>query len=138
MKTELLLDTCAVIWMAEGAGMDATAVAAIDDAFGRGENVHISAITAWELGLLSRRGRLPFTQSPHQLYRELVASEGIEEVAASSTVLLDSSFLPDILHNDPADRIIIATARAHNLTIVTGDKLILDYASRGHVRAIAC
>ena len=138
MKTELLLDTCAVIWMAEGTGMAPDATAAIDEAFGRGESLRVSAITAWELGLLSRRGRLPLAQSPHQLYQELVATDGIEEVGAGSNVLLDSSFLPGILHNDPADRIIIATARAYNLTIMTSDKLILNYAGQGHVRALRC
>ncbi|KFL27166.1 twitching motility protein PilT [Devosia sp. 17-2-E-8] len=138
MKTRLLLDTCAVIWMAGGESLGAEATIAIDEAFTRGESLRVSAITAWELGLLSRRGRLPLTQPPHLLYQELIASDGIEEVAASSGVLLDSSFLPEGLHNDPADRIIIATARAHDLTIVTSDKLILDYARSGHVRALAC
>ena len=53
-------------------------------------------------------------------------------------IFVDSSFLPGPIHRDPADRIIVATARALDLTVVTSDRLILDYAARGHVRALAC
>jgi PIN domain nuclease of toxin-antitoxin system len=46
--------------------------------------------------------------------------------------------LPGPVHGDPADRILIATARALDLTIVTRDSAILDYSARGHVRALPC
>ena len=46
---------------------------------------------------------------------------------------VDSSFLPTPLHNDPADRILIATAREHDLTIITRDRAILAYGAAGHV-----
>jgi PIN domain nuclease of toxin-antitoxin system len=53
-------------------------------------------------------------------------------------ILADSCALPGKPPNDPADRIIIATARESDMTIVTRDRLILDYARAGHVRAMAC
>ena len=52
--------------------------------------------------------------------------------------LVNSSNLPGDLHRDPADRIIIATARELGMTILTRDRMILDYAARGHVSAMAC
>lgn len=56
----------------------------------------------------------------------------------TSSVLIDSSFMPGMPPNDPADRIIIATAREHGYRIMTRDRKILDYADQGHVQAIAC
>ena len=53
-------------------------------------------------------------------------------------VLLASSNLPGEPHGDPADRIIIATAREYGLRLVTRDRKILDYAAKGHVMALAC
>jgi PIN domain nuclease of toxin-antitoxin system len=49
-----------------------------------------------------------------------------------------SSDLPDELHRDPADRIIIATAREYGLRLVTRDRKILDYADKGHLMALEC
>ena len=53
-------------------------------------------------------------------------------------IFIDSSFLPGQPPRDPADRIIIATARENDLTILTRDRLILEYAKAGNVRALAC
>lgn len=52
--------------------------------------------------------------------------------------MMDVGELPDLTHRDPADRMLIATARAHDLTLITRDRAILHYAAAGHVRAIAC
>ncbi|MNF14334.1 hypothetical protein D3C80_2165180 [compost metagenome] len=49
-----------------------------------------------------------------------------------------SSNLLQPVHNDPIDRILIATAREYDLTIITRDRAILDYGAAGHVRTLAC
>jgi PIN domain nuclease of toxin-antitoxin system len=49
-----------------------------------------------------------------------------------------SSYLPAPVHNDPTDRIIIATAREHDLTIITRDRAILAYGAAGHVKTLVC
>ena len=102
------------------------------------EKVRVSPISAWELGLLSARGRLPTARSPIALFGEVIATTGVRVEALSPEVLIESSFLPGKLHADPADRILVATARALDLTLVTRDRAILDYAEQGHVRALAC
>ena len=56
----------------------------------------------------------------------------------SPEILSDSCLLPGKPPRDPADRMIISTARHQDLTIITRDRLILAYAGEGHVRAIAC
>ena len=72
------------------------------------------------------------------IFGDVIATAGVRVEALSPEVLIDASFLPGTLHRDPADRILIATARAFDLTLVTRDQTILDYARRGHVRALAC
>jgi PIN domain nuclease of toxin-antitoxin system len=134
----LLLDTCAVIWIALDAGLSKGAEESIAASTRTGVDVGISVITAWELGLLSARGRLPAAAGPSVLFDDLIARDGIVLEQLTPTILIDSSFLPGDFHNDPADRIIVATARAHDLTVVTRDKAILAYADQGYVRALAC
>ncbi len=137
MKTRLLLDTCAVFYTSEGQ-LGEAAVEAMDRSFAAGDPVSVSAITAWEVGLLAARGRLPTVVPPERYFELFAQLPGICIEPATPAILIDSSFLPGPIHRDPADRIIIATARALDLTIVTSDRLILDYAARGNVRALAC
>jgi PIN domain nuclease of toxin-antitoxin system len=134
----LLLDTCAIIWIALNAPIRPEAIAAMSASVVAQERVRVSPISAWELGLLSAKGRLPTTRSPTSIFGEVVANAGVRIEALAPDVLIESSFLPGTLHRDPADRILIATARRFDLTLVTRDRTILDYAQEGHVRALAC
>jgi len=137
MKTRLLLDTCAVFYITEQK-LAGGALEALDEAFEEKVPVSVSAITAWEIGLLSARGRLPTTAPPLRFFEEFIALPGIRKEDLTPSILIESSFLPTPIHRDPADRMIVATARTLDLTIMTSDRLILEYASRGHVRALAC
>lgn len=138
MSNRLLLDTCAVIWMAQDAEITQAARQQIDRAFADDRPIGVSPITAWELGVLGKKGRLPSAVSPQSLFDRFVSPGGIQLEALTPAILIDSSFLPGDFHNDPADRIIVATARAHALTIVTRDRAILDYAEKGYVLALPC
>lgn len=138
MTGKLLLDTCAIIWIALSEPIAPEAVAALRAAGAAGEKVRVSPISAWELGLLSYKKRLATARSPLSIFGEVVATPGIRIEALSPEVLIEASFLPGIFHRDPADRILIATARAFDLMLVTRDRVILNYAKEGHVRALAC
>jgi PIN domain nuclease of toxin-antitoxin system len=110
----------------------------MNDSFATENNVGVSPISAWEVGLLSAKGRLAAARSPMSIFGEVLATPGVRVEALSPEVLIESSFLPGAVHGDPADRILIATARRYDLTLVTRDQIILDYARQGHVRALAC
>lgn len=138
MTERLLLDTCAIIWIALEVPIRPEAVAAITSSVAAEEKIRVSPISAWELGLLSAKGRLAAARSPMSIFGEVIATPGVRIEALTPDVLIDSSFLPGVLHRDPADRILIATARAFDLTLVTRDQTILEYAKKGHVRALAC
>ena len=138
MAVSLLLDTCAAIWITENEGLSEEAVDAMDDAHAAGLPVFVSPITAWERGLLSAVGRLRSPLQPLAWFERLIRDSKLTIAPLTPSILIDSSFLPSPLHRDPADRILIATARALDLTLITRDRPILAYSDKGHVRALAC
>jgi PIN domain nuclease of toxin-antitoxin system len=134
----LLLDTCSAIWISDGSSLSAAARASLGDAYDAGRPCFVSAITAWEIGLLVARRRVTLSVDPLPWFQGVIGLPGFALAELSGDILIASSFLPGSPPNDPADRIILATARSRNLTIVTRDRLILRYAAEGHVKAIAC
>jgi PIN domain nuclease of toxin-antitoxin system len=136
--TPLLLDTCALIWSSDSNGLQGEAADAIRTSMENGMSVFVSPISAWEIGMLIDKGRLTITENPHTWLRRLILKDGVRLAEMTVDMLLTSASLPDLAHGDPADRIIIATAREYGLRIVTRDRKILDYADKGHVLALAC
>lgn len=136
--SDLLLDTCAAIWLAQGAFMEPSALAAMKAANDDGRPLRLSLVTAWELGLLAKSGRAAMAAAPAAIFQSFLRLPGVQPQPLTADILIDSSLLPGELHGDPADRIIIATARALDLTILTRDRHVLDYADKGYVRALAC
>ena len=135
---KLLLDTCAAIWIANGDAIAAAAQDEITQALRQGETVYVSPITAWEIGLLASRGRISLRLDPLRWFGRLMQAPGLKLAAMDAGVLVASSFLPDCDLRDPADRIIVATAREYDYRIVTRDRIMLAYAGRGLCRTIAC
>lgn len=138
MTERLLLDTCAAIWLLQDAPLAPRAITALDRAADNDEPVFVSTVTAWEFGMLCSRGRLVAEAPPLTLFETLCGLPMIATKAMSPAILVGSCYLEGNPPRDPFDRIIIATARAYDLTIVTRDRLILDYAAAGHVQALAC
>jgi PIN domain nuclease of toxin-antitoxin system len=133
----LLLDTCAVIWVFGGVGIDKAARAAVAEAAAEGR-LHLSPISAWEIGMLVAKGRIALSLPTARWIERAFGYPGARIAALEPGLLVESSFLPESPPGDPADRIVIATARANGLRIVTRDRAILGYAGRGHVAAMAC
>jgi PIN domain nuclease of toxin-antitoxin system len=137
----ILLDTCAVIWLANGELSQPTVEIIVKAAMAGG--VFVSPISAWEVGLLSRpklnrSPSLTFLPDPKTWFARFMTGAGIKEAPFSSGIAIEASWLPGELHGDPGDRLIIATARTLQIPVITRDSKILDYAHNGHVIAIAC
>ncbi|MEQ8480047.1 MAG: type II toxin-antitoxin system VapC family toxin [Hoeflea sp.] len=137
MSERLLLDTCAMIWISQAETIDTAAAELIAIAETDG-TLSISAMSAWELGMLVAKGRLPSRKPPLRWFAEFVEASGVKVEDATPDILIASSYLPSPIHNDPVDRILIATARESDFTILTRDRAILKYGELGHVRAIHC
>jgi PIN domain nuclease of toxin-antitoxin system len=133
----VILDTCAAIWLMQDARLSAEASDAIQRAAANG-GVFVSPITAWEIGQLVARGRLALTTAPNAWFQRLLEAPSLRLAEMTPDMLIASSFLPGSPPRDPADRIIAATARAADLSIVTRDRPLLAYAEEGHLKAIAC
>ncbi|MGL4487887.1 MAG: type II toxin-antitoxin system VapC family toxin [Rhizobiaceae bacterium] len=132
-----MLDTCTIIFGANGTAMNVTAVKAIDTAIDSGD-IRISPVSAWELGLLMSRNRIASTSEPLDFFNETLIRTLAKVCELTPEILVNSCYLPGVIHRDPMDRILIATARAHDLTIVTSDRAILDYGAAGHVKTLEC
>lgn len=134
----LLLDTHAAIWVTEDQPLASTAVEAIDAAYRAGSTVFVSPITAWEVGLLVSRNRLSLVAKPERWFRRLLAIPGVKPAELSPEILIASSFLPGEPPRDPADRILLATARELGVTLITRDRLLLKYGEEGQASTIPC
>lgn len=68
---------------------------------------------------------------------EALSRPGVRSVDITPRIAIESASLPEPFHADPADRMLVATARLNGLTLLTADRRILDYAVTGHVRTKA-
>jgi PIN domain nuclease of toxin-antitoxin system len=140
MTTPLLIDTCALIWLASTTedGRLGAVEDALEQARETGAAIYVSPMSGWEIGMLAGKGRLPMPMPPRLWLDRVMNAGGLQWAEMPVDVLLASSVLPGEPHGDPADRIIVATAREYGLRLVTRDRKILDYAARGHVMALEC
>ena len=99
--------------------------------------LRIAAISLWEIALLASQGRIVLGKSIGLWLEEALADPGPVIDALTPQVAIESYALPEVFHRDPADRLIVATARVASATLMTRDRRILDYAARGHLAAVA-
>ena len=138
----VLLDTCAVIWLANGDPMAPEALECIARAARTGA-LFVSPISAWEVGLLcrARANRPPamvLLPDARTWFARVMALPGVREARLTPEIAVDASNLPGELHGDPGDRLIIATARHLGVPVVTRDTAMVAYAAAGHVGCVRC
>jgi PIN domain nuclease of toxin-antitoxin system len=134
----LLLDTHAAIWIVRNDPLAPRATEALNSVQQTAGAVLVSAITAWEIGLLVSRRRLNLLMEPQRWFARLLSVPGMRLAELSPAILIASSFLPGTPPRDPADRIILATARDLGATLITRDRELLKYGEEGRVSRIAC
>ena len=93
----------------------------------------LSVFSIWETAMLVRAGKLILQTNMHSWTQQALAQPGLNLLAFTPEIAIDSVNLPEPVHKDPADRIIIATARVERLTLVTRDKEVLAFATRNHL-----
>jgi PIN domain nuclease of toxin-antitoxin system len=129
----IVLDTHAwVWWVSTPEQLSGVARNGIDQARQRGE-ICISSISAWEVSLLVRKGRLELTIPVDDWIAKSEALPFIRFVPLDNRIAYRSNYLPGDLHEDPADRIIVATALTLGAPLVSRDTKIRDYP---HVKTI--
>ena len=99
----------------------------------RYEELLLSAISPWEFAKLLEKGRIGISCDPEEWIDEALQMPKLRLVPLSPTIAYRSTALPDPFHNDPADQIIVASAREENATVITTDERLLRYP---HVRTL--
>lgn len=97
------------------------------------DGLGLSAISCWEVAKLVQSGRLVLPVPVGEWVDMAIAYPGIQLLDLTPRIAVESTQLPGDFHRDPADQILVATARVQNIPLVTADKLILRYP---HVQLI--
>ncbi len=91
------------------------------------EELLLSAISPWEFSKLLEKEKIGISCNPEEWIAEALDMPKLRLVSLTPTIAYRSTSLPQPFHGDPADQIIVATAREENATILTKDKLIRNY-----------
>jgi PIN domain nuclease of toxin-antitoxin system len=122
MKPTLLLDTHIWLWWLLGQPeLPAKERDALDALAAAGTPPGLSAISLWEAQMLVAKGRLKIDAPLSHWLPTAVAAESVTLLPMDVAVILALDSLPAGFHGDPADRIIVATARAHGVPLATRD-----------------
>jgi PIN domain nuclease of toxin-antitoxin system len=124
---KLLVDTCTFLWFAsESRRLSKAATAVLLD---RNNECYLSVASAWEIGIKYAAGRLPLPQRPDIFVPMVRDASGIASLDIDEESALHAGRLP-ALHADPFDRMLVAQAIVHGMTILTPDPEIEQYAVR--------
>lgn len=124
---KLLLDTCTFLWIAsDSPKLSAVARAAFLEP---NNERYLSASSAWEIAIKHALGRMPLPKKPELYIPQVRERSGIESLPIDEESALCISRLP-ALHNDPFDRMLVAQAIVHGMTILTPDDDVAQYPAR--------
>jgi PIN domain nuclease of toxin-antitoxin system len=98
--------------------------------------LYVPAITPWEIAMLVSKGKLTLKRDVGEWLESAFALPGLRLEPLSPAVAVASTRLPGTLNNDPADRIIVATARHLGVPLVTADEDLLSYGLQGHLKTV--
>jgi PIN domain nuclease of toxin-antitoxin system len=116
----LLLDSCALLDLAQ-----------------QQREALVSVVAGLEIAQKVWAGNLVLGSAPDAWFKRTLAELELRELPLELSVALAAYALPEPFHRDPADRLMVATARALQIPLLTSDRLILAYADAGHVAAVA-
>lgn len=128
----IVLDTHVWVWWVHGVERLTPTQAEIISA-NEQDIIGVSAISCWEVAKLVERGRLEIPCSLQDWFDLALGYPGVRILELTPEIALESTRLPGEFHRDPADQIIVATARIHGCPLVTSDGDLLRYP---HVETI--
>lgn len=93
----------------------------------QGAGLGVSVISCWEVAKLVELGKLQLTLAPFDWLTQALAYPGVQLLDLTLPIIVEPTQLPGNFHRDPADQIIVATARIYNIPLLTVDRKILNY-----------
>lgn len=122
----IVLDTHVWVWWVHGdSTLSASTRALLDSSEQTG--LAVSAISCWEVAKLVERGRLALPCPVFDWLQQAPSYPGVRLIELSPRICVESAQLPGEFHRDPADQIIVATARVLDVPLATVDGKILEY-----------
>jgi len=125
-----LLDTCALIWLVNGDSQ--LSPQAIRLCAHPESQLCVSAVSAWEIALKAAGRKLSLPLPPEVWWRRALDHHELGELPITSQVAMAAAAL-EAIHNDPFDRVLIATAAEYDLRVLTPDRVISRYRNVGVV-----
>jgi PIN domain nuclease of toxin-antitoxin system len=119
----MILDTCALLWLASGAKKLSRATLKEINA---AAVVYVSAISGFEISLKTSAGRLELSHPVETWFEQVIEHHGLTVLPLGLDACIAAAKLPPI-HDDPFDRFIIAAAKLNDLTVVTSDEQFEKY-----------
>ena len=132
----ILIDTQALVWLIEANARLGSEAKMVVEQERADEGVMIAPISAWEAAMLVDKGKIALSRPVAAWFEAVLTESGFDLAELTVAIGADAGSLPGSIHGDPADRLIIATARALGCPLLTSDRAILAYAAAGHVQAI--
>lgn len=132
----LLLDTHTWLWLATGDAKLPVSVRRAIEQYEAAGRVHVGTISMLEIANLARRKRVILPLPLGEWLTKALSEASIGLIGISPRIAAETALLPEDFHGDPADRLLVATARVEDLTLCTHDKEVLRHAKRGLFRAL--
>ncbi len=133
----MLLDTHVWLWLMSREGnLKPSAIRAVEEAAHYGL-VRVSAISVWEVAMLEAKGRIRLSKDCLSWVNEALRAPGLGLIPLTPEIAVGSSRLPGAFHGDPADRILVATARQQGAIFLTRDEKIVSYGKAKHLSVMA-
>ncbi len=129
----IVLDTHVWVWYLNNSDQTSEEASASIERAKEEKKIYISCISTWEILILEKKNRLKFTTSASLWIRKSENLSFLEFVPINNTIVELSTTLPGKLHQDPADRLILATAHYLGFPLITKDKKLRDYP---HIKTI--
>lgn len=121
---KLLLDTCTFLWLTSDAPELSTTAKRL---FQNTENaVYFSSVSVWEIIVKNELGKLPLPDTAENFIQQQCRQHFIESLPLDEKAVFHLSRLPNH-HRDPFDKMLICQAIEHGLTILTSDRMIIQY-----------
>lgn len=133
----IVLDTHIFLWLINGNKeiIDSGFLPVINNAI-KDSSIIIPAISLWEISMLVAKQRIILQENTLDWLKNATSAPGISVYPISPEVAYESTILPGNFHGDPADRMVVATARVINGTLLTFDKEIIAYSRHGYVKIL--
>jgi len=128
----IVLDTHIWVWWVHGSQQLTAAQTQIIQA-NETDAIGVSAISVWEVAKLVENHRLELPCSLQEWFDQALGYPGIRLMALTPAIAIESARLPGEFHRDPADQLIVASARLCACPLVTSDRRILTYP---HVQTV--